>query len=74
LTSIAPERATELMKKARAFGHGRAICGVHWESDVEAGRMLAAGAFARLQASEEFQRQRAEAKAELDAIRSDETQ
>jgi len=70
LTSIAPDRATELMQKARAFGHGRAICGVHWESDVEAGRMLAAGAVARLQANEEFQQQRAEARAELEAIRS----
>lgn len=69
LTSIAPEQATPLMKKAYDFGEGRALCGVHWESDVEAGRILASGAFARLQASDEYRKQAAEAKTEIDNLR-----
>lgn len=67
LTAMVPQRATPLMQKGYEFGRSRLICGVHWESDVNAGRILAAGAFARLQASPEFQRQFREAKQEVDS-------
>ena len=68
LTAMEPQRATELMHKGYEFGRSRLICGVHWASDVEAGRVLAAGAFARLQASAEYQQQFREAKREIDRL------
>jgi acid phosphatase (class A) len=68
LTAMEPQLATPLMKKGYEFGRSRLICGVHWESDVNAGRFLAAGAFARLQASPEYQKQFREAKLEVDRL------
>ena len=65
LTAISPERATEIMQKGYEFGRSRLICGVHWASDVEAGRILASGAFARLQADGAFQKQFHEASQEI---------
>lgn len=65
LTAMVPEKATALMQKGYEFGRSRLICGVHWSSDVDAGRLLAAGAFARLQASPEYQKQFMEAKLEI---------
>jgi acid phosphatase (class A) len=68
LTAMEPQLATPLMQKGYEFGRSRLICGVHWESDVNAGRILASGAFARLQASPEFQQQFHEAKQEVDDL------
>jgi len=68
LPAMEPQLATPLMKKGYEFGRSRLICGVHWESDVNAGRFLAAGAFARLQASPEYQKQFREAKLEVDRL------
>lgn len=68
LTAMEPQLATPLMQKGYEFGRSRLICGVHWESDVNAGRFLAAGAFARLQASPEYQKQFHEAKLEVDRL------
>ncbi|HAT4919434.1 TPA: phosphatase PAP2 family protein [Serratia marcescens] len=74
LTAMVPQRATELMRKGYEFGRSRLICGVHWASDVEAGRVLAAGAFARLQASAEYQQQFREAKREIDRLLQQQTE
>ncbi|ROP59012.1 acid phosphatase (class A) [Enterobacter sp. BIGb0383] len=68
LTAMVPEQATPLMQKGYEFGRSRLICGVHWASDVEAGRILAAGAFARLQASAEYQKQFKDARQEVAAL------
>ncbi|QDG94478.1 phosphatase PAP2 family protein (plasmid) [Rhizobium sp. NIBRBAC000502774] len=70
LVEIAPDRATQLIKKGYEFGEGRAICGVHWRSDIEAGRLLAFGAFSRLQSDKRFQRQLREAKNEVADLRT----
>lgn len=40
LTEVAPERADALLQRGRAFAQSRAVCGVHWKSDVEAGRVI----------------------------------
>ncbi|MBJ3816915.1 phosphatase PAP2 family protein [Shimwellia pseudoproteus] len=65
LTAMVPEKATALMQRGYEFGRSRLICGVHWASDVDAGRVLAAGAFARLQASAEYQQQFSAARQEV---------
>ena len=38
LAELAPDRATEILVRARAFGESRLVCGVHNMSAVEAGR------------------------------------
>jgi acid phosphatase (class A) len=69
LAELVPDRATELVIRGRDFGDSRAICGVHWQSDVEAGRTLAAALVARLHADPGFMSDMATAKAEVEAAR-----
>jgi acid phosphatase (class A) len=70
LASIAPERAQALVERGYAFGQSRAICGVHWQSDVEAGRLVASATLAVLQTNPVYQAQLALAKAEVSAARA----
>ena len=65
LTELAPERADALLLRGRAFGQSRGICGVHWKSDIEAGRVIGAATVARLRVNEIFQAQLAAARKEV---------
>ena len=47
------------------MGESRVICGYHFQSDVDAGRITASGAVARLHADEGFASQLAKAKKEF---------
>jgi acid phosphatase (class A) len=38
LAEVLPDRATDILARARAFGESRVVCGVHTVSDVEEGR------------------------------------
>jgi acid phosphatase (class A) len=70
LTELMPDRTDPLLARGYAFGQSRVICGIHWQSDVTAGRVVAAGVVARLHADPTFQAQLAAAKTELDAVRA----
>jgi len=65
LAEIAPERSNALIQRAHAFGQSRAICGVHWQSDITAGREVGAAAVARLHANPTFRAQMALAQQEI---------
>ena len=67
LAEIAPSRADAVLQRGRDYGESRVICGVHYPSDVEAGRMLAAAEIARLHAKPAFRRDLDAARAELAA-------
>ena len=67
LTEIAPGQADALLQVGRESGESRMICGVHFLSDVEAGRTLGAAMTARLHAEPAFQADLAAAKAEIAA-------
>lgn len=54
LTEINPERADTILKRGMMYGESRVIVGAHWQSDVDAGRLAAAAAFARMHTSERF--------------------
>ncbi|RJF96303.1 phosphatase PAP2 family protein [Noviherbaspirillum saxi] len=69
LAEIAPERVNALLARGHDFGQSRVICGVHWQSDVDAGRVVGAAAVARLHADPMFQAQLAAAKAEVESAR-----
>ena len=69
LAEVAPDRAAEILGRARSYGESRVVCGVHYESDVQAGRVAASAVFSALQAEPAFQRDLAAVKAELAALR-----
>lgn len=70
LTQLAPERTDALLQRGEAFGQSRVVCGVHWQSDVQAGRLVAAGAVARLQSDPVFLAQMEGARKELAQARA----
>lgn len=65
LAELAPAKASELTEAGAAIGDSRVICGVHYQSDVEAGRKLGAAMVARLHADAAFQKDLAAARAEM---------
>jgi len=69
LTEISPERQDALLKRGYEYGQSRVICGAHWQSDIHAGRIVAAAAVAKLHTLPEFQRQLKAAKREIAALR-----
>jgi len=48
LAEVAPDRATEILERARKFGESRVVCGVHHLTAVEAGRTTAESVLAAL--------------------------
>jgi acid phosphatase (class A) len=70
LSRLAPDRASEIFTRARAFGESRVVCGVHNLSAVEAGWMTAGIVFAAQDASADFQAAITAAKPELSALRA----
>jgi acid phosphatase (class A) len=69
LGQIAPDRATAILARARAYGESRIVCGVHNWSAVEAGRTNASGVYAALQGNTEFKVDLEKARAEVEAAR-----
>lgn len=69
LTEVAPEKANALLQRGRDFGESRVVCRVHWRSDVAAGRLVAAGVVALLQADPVFSAQMALARSEVAGAR-----
>jgi len=70
LTEIAPDRSDAILKRGRAFGQSRVACNVHWQSDVNEGRMVAAATVARLHADTVFEADLAAARDELAKVRA----
>lgn len=69
LTEIVPEHTDAILQRGYEFGQSRIICNVHWQSDVDAGRIMGAAAVARLHADAGFIADLAQAKAEAQALR-----
>ncbi len=69
LSELDPEHAIEILRRARAFGQSRVVCGVHNLSAVEAGWMTASAVFALQISSPEFTKDLAEARAEFASLK-----
>ena len=54
LCEINPEAQNELFKLGYEWGQSRVIAGYHWQSDVDASRLLAAATYARLHTCKEY--------------------
>jgi acid phosphatase (class A) len=70
LAELAPDRADAILARGLAFGQSRIVCGVHWQSDVEAARIVGAATVSRLHADPVFLAQMAAARTEIEAART----
>lgn len=67
LREVAPARKEPLMARGHEFGQSRVVCNVHWQSDVEAGRLVAEAVVKRLHQNAEFKRDLEAARREVAA-------
>ena len=65
LTELNPERADTILARGYMYGESRVIAGFHWQSDVDAGRLAASAAVARLHADPRFQKLMKQARREF---------
>ena len=70
LAEMVPDKADAIIERGFAFGQSRVICSVHWQSDVNAGRVVAAAVVAQLHANADFRAQFKEAQKEVVAARA----
>jgi len=68
LSEINPQRETEILRRGYDFGESRVVCGAHWQSDVEAGRLMGAAVVAALHANAEFTEALSKAKKESETL------
>lgn len=69
LAGLAPERSDALLQRGYVYGQSRVVCGAHWQSDVDAGRLVGAAAVVRLQADPVYSAQAELARQEILAAR-----
>jgi acid phosphatase (class A) len=65
LANMVPEKSSELFARGREYGENRVVAGVHFPSDVEAGRLSGTAIMTALMQNESFRRDFAAARAEL---------
>jgi acid phosphatase (class A) len=70
LAELAPDRATQVLARGRAFGESRMVCGVHSLSAIEESRTAASAVFAALHGSPEFRADMDAARPEIAAARA----
>ncbi len=68
LTEVAPEMADKILAVGYRYGESRVIAGFHWQSDVNAGYLVASAAVARLHADKEFLQLMEAAKEEFEKL------
>ena len=68
LLEINPDRAEELLALGYQYGQSRVISGYHWQSDVDASRLVAAAAVAKLHTSPRFCKQMKRAQREFQRL------
>jgi len=54
LCEVVPEKTDAILDRGYEFGQSRVICNVHWQSDVDSGRIMGAATVARLHANKNF--------------------
>ncbi len=70
LGQIAPDRSDDIYRRGYQFGQSRIVCGAHWASDVEAGRVIASTVFSKLQSNPNYLKQVEAAKAEIKRVQA----
>jgi acid phosphatase (class A) len=70
LAEADPGNADAIFARGLSFGQSRVVCGVHWASDLDGGRVMGAATVSRLHANPVFNAQLAQASREIAAARS----
>lgn len=70
ISEVAPEHASAVLARGREFGDSRIICGVHFQSDIEAGRYLGSAMVSKLHQNAAFEADLETAKAEVAASKA----
>jgi acid phosphatase (class A) len=70
LTEMIPDKADAIMQRGYQFGQSRVQCGVHWQSDVSAGRVVGAAVVAQLHANPDFITEFRAAQHEVESVRT----
>ena len=65
LAQVCPESMGQLLARGWEYGQSRVISGYHWQSDVDAARIVASAVYCRLQTDKGYKRQLARACKEL---------
>jgi acid phosphatase (class A) len=65
LAEMLPEKAGAIRTRADEFANGRLVCGVHFPTDISAGRRAAEAIVARLKADTQFSKDYAAARSEF---------
>ena len=68
LVELNPDRADTILARGYMFGQSRVIAGYHWQSDVDAGRLVASAAVARMHADPRFRKLIDEARKEFERL------
>lgn len=71
LAELNPDRQDEILQRGFQMGESRVICGYHFQSDVDAGRITGSGVVARLHADPHFSAQLEKAKKEFSKLKKD---
>ncbi|WP_343527840.1 phosphatase PAP2 family protein [Sphingomonas sp.] len=71
LAELAPDRAGPILRRGRAYGDSRFVCGAHNESAVEGGMLSASATMALVRTKSAFQEDLAAARAEIARLRAD---
>ena len=61
-----PERTNAILQRGYAYGQSRVVCNVHWQSDVDQGRVAGTAIIASLHGDDEFREQLDAARDEID--------
>ncbi|MDR2056073.1 MAG: phosphatase PAP2 family protein [Desulfovibrio sp.] len=68
LAEVVPARKDAILKRGYEYGMSRVVCGVHWQSDVDAGFLVGSAVVAYLHNVHEFQKLLQSAKAEVASL------
>ena len=69
LCEINPIAEDAILKEGFEYGQSRVIAGFHWQSDVDAARLVASAAFARLHTSKAYLKQLRKAQKEYNRLK-----
>ena len=69
LAEMVPEFQDTILRRGYEYGDSRVIVGAHWQSDVDAGRLAASAAFARMHTSSEYTEDLEDARAEYQRVK-----
>lgn len=68
LSNMVPEKKAELMARAWEYGHNRLVAGIHYQSDIEAGRIAGTVIAETIRTHEDYKVEYEAAKEELRAV------